>query len=285
MEDKEIRVPFRIPAIPKEGRVFMGGKAVSANGVFGSSDGGETWRAETISIRNSQPPACCRTKMFYYYFAFDGPGGSPLELWSSRCPIDTVSWSAPETLNKTGAHNPSSANLHAVGENDIAHLCWLDGRHETTGLSLTHPRAGNYEVVYSRRTDSDTSWSKDVILSKGLRWAYAPSMSVEGSNVVVAWAGARADREGRNEWRASDIYYVISKDAGKTWTKPVQVTDGFNAGVTSGRPQVAVHKGVIHLFYIQGKTTYKEASPGLVKLNQPPWPIYYQKRQFALSVP
>ena len=283
IEDREIRVPFRIMATPVERvghQIRIGSLSVSANGVFASSDGGETWRSEAISIRNSQPPVSCRTKMFYYYFAFDGPGGSPLELWSSRCPIDRVSWSAPETLNKTGAHNPSPANLHALGENDVAHLCWLDGRNEKTRLSLTRPRAGNYEVAYSRRQDSESSWSKDIVLSKGLRWAYSPSMSVEGNNVIVAWAGAKADKEGRNEWSASDIFYVISKDGGNTWTKPTQVTDGFKLGITSGRPQVAIHKGVIHLFYIQGKTTFKQESPGMVKLNQPPWPIYYQQRPF-----
>jgi hypothetical protein len=103
---------------------------------------------------------------------------------------------------------------------------------------------------------------------------------VEGNNVVVAWAGAKADKEGRNEWNATDVYYVVSKDGGNSWTKPIQVTDGFKSGITSGRPQVALHKDVIHLFYIQGKTTYKEVSAGMVKLNQPPWPIYYQQRPF-----
>jgi Neuraminidase (sialidase) len=105
-------------------------------------------------------------------------------------------------------------------------------------------------------------------------------MSVEGSNVVVAWAGAKSGNEGRNEWNASDIYYVFSKDGGNSWTKPIQVTDGFKSGMTSGRPQVAVRNGTIHLFYIQGKISYKQVSAGMVKLNQPPWPILYQQRPF-----
>jgi hypothetical protein len=96
---------------------------------------------------------------------------------------------------------------------------------------------------------------------------------------VVAWAGAKNDKEGRTEYGPSDVYYVTSRDGGKTWTKPMQITDGFKDGITSGRPQVALHNGVIHLFYIQGNLNFKK-SAGMVKLNQPPWPIYYQQRPF-----
>jgi hypothetical protein len=46
------------------------------------------------------------------------------------------------------------------------------------------------------------------------------------------------------------------------------------------RPQVALHNGVIHLFYIQGEVHLKEFSPGLTKLNLGPWPIYYTQRPF-----
>jgi hypothetical protein len=282
MEGIEIRIPHSIDAAPIERRGHQDGSrsdlAVSANGVFASSDGGSTWRVEPISVHYSESPVMCRTSGFYYYFA-KGNGGGVYELWYSRCATDTSSWSPPETINKSVARKLSE-RLHAVAENDTVHLCWLDARNEKTQFSLTRPRVGNYEVAYSRRSDSESSWSKDVTLSKGLRWAYAPSISVEGNNVVVAWAGAKADKEGRNEWNATDVYYVVSKDGGNSWTKPIQVTDGFKSGITSGRPQVALHKDVIHLFYIQGKTTYKEVSAGMVKLNQPPWPIYYQQRPF-----
>lgn len=278
IERSEIRIPYCIDATPKEGRVWMLGKAVSANGVFASSDQGRSWRAEPIIVRQSQSPLVCQTEGFYYYFARTWLGGIPYELWCSRCPLKECAWSQPETLNKSGA-NKLSEGLHAVGEKDVVHLCWLDARHEKTRFSLNRPCAENYEVAYCNRQDSDSKWCKDVILSKGHRWSYAPTMSVEGSNLVVAWAGANGWAD-RNEYGPSDIYYVTSKDGGKTWTKPIRVTHGANSGITSGRPQVALHKGVIHLFYIQGTLNYKQVSAGMVKLNQPPWPIYYQHRQF-----
>ena len=159
------------------------------------------------------------------------------------------------------------------------HVCWLDSRHERRRANPVYPGRENYEVAYCHRKDSDASWSKDVILSKGLLYAYSPSISVEGENIVVAWAGAN-DKDGHNEFWPNDIYYAISKDGGNTWTKPVRITEGFKDGITSGRPQVALHNGVIHLFYIQGKLNYEEVSAGMVKLNQPPWPIYYTQRPF-----
>lgn len=113
-------------------------------------------------------------------------------------------------------------------------------------------------------------------------------MSVEGQKIVVAWAGAPKAESGdahsefgdHIEFDPNDIYYVTSKDGGITWTKPLRVTDNIKAGVTAGSPQVALHNGVIHLFYIQGEVHLKELSPGLTKLNQAPWPIYYTQRPF-----
>jgi hypothetical protein len=285
MDGLEIRIPHSITGTPIERKGkqvgIRGDLAVSANGVFASSDGGRTWRIELIAQQWSLAPVVCRTKAYYYYFAVTGLGGiEPFQLWYSRCAVESASWSGPVTLNKSVARK-FGPGLRPIAEKDTLHLCWLDARHEKfRTLNFTLPCVENYEVAYCRRKDSDQSWSKDVILSKGLRWAYSPSMSVEGEKLVVAWAGAKSDREGRNELNASDIYYVTSKDGGGTWTKPVQVTDGFKQGITSGRPQVALYKGMIHLIYIQRKSNDKEVSAGMGQHNQQSWPIYYQWRAF-----
>ena len=75
---------------------------------------------------------------------------------------------------------------------------------------------------------------------------------------------------------------MASADKGKTWTKPLRVTDNIAAGITAGVPKVVLLNGVIHLSYIQGKLNLKQESPGLTKLNQPSWPNYYQHRPFPL---
>jgi hypothetical protein len=281
IEESQIRVPYCIDACPVERKGHQvglrGDLEVSANGVLASFDGGQTWRAQPIGGTYSGWPVVVRTTGAYYYFA-KAIMGTPFELWYARCALDSEVWSLPETMNKSVARKLSE-NLHAAAEGDTLHLCWLDARHEKTRLSLMRPREENFEVAYTHRKDSDRAWAKDIILSKGLRWAYSPSLSVEGDNVVVAWAGAPSGaRNGEHD--PSDIYYAFSKDSGLSWTRPLRVTDGFKSGITSARPQIVLHNGVIHLFYVQGKLSYQHVSAGMIKLNQPPWPIYYQQRPF-----
>jgi hypothetical protein len=102
-------------------------------------------------------------------------------------------------------------------------------------------------------------------------------MAVEGNNVVVVWQGYQ---EGYGEFPPSDIYFITSRDGGRTWSRVARVTDNARQGIITGRPQVALYHNVIHLFCIQGKLNFKQEMPGLIKLNQPPWPIYYTQRPF-----
>jgi hypothetical protein len=242
------------------------------NGVFFSLDSGKTWQRERIDSTDSVSPYVSRTKRFYYFTAgrtYDH------ELWFSRKSVDGGAWSSPAIVTKQYAEWNS-----AVAEGETVHVCWLDRRHEKKRLNAFNPFRENYEVAYSHRKDSDSEWSKDVILSKGLLYAYEPVMSVEGEKVVVAWSGIHHDKDGHGRNWPNDIYYATSKDGGNTWAKPMNVTDGFKDGLTAGNAQVALLNGVIYLFYIQGKYNYKEASAGMALLNQPPWPIYYQQRPF-----
>jgi Neuraminidase (sialidase) len=98
---------------------------------------------------------------------------------------------------------------------------------------------------------------------------------VEGNRIVVAWSGNQVSRSCPWQGDPNDIYYATSNDCGKTWARPLRVTDVAKDGITAARPQVAIQSGVIHLFYVQGNY-----DPRLQVWNQGPWPIYYQKRQF-----
>jgi hypothetical protein len=247
------------------------------NGVFHSSDSGTTWRIERISDFAAWLPSICKTKAYYYFFAVKN---YQRDLWFSRKSAENGSWTAPEVVTKTFCNSALYWRYVATAENDTVHVCWLDRRHEKTRRNQVYPNRENYEVAYCHRKDSDAGWSKDIILSEGLLYTYSPTMSVEGDKVVVAWAGVQTAPDWHKEHAPNDVYYVTSNDSGKTWTKPLKVTDGVKDGITSGAPQVMLLNGVIYLSYIQGKISYKEESHGLVKLNQPPWPIYYQQRPF-----
>ena len=254
-----------------------GSKGPFNNGVFHSTDSGTTWQMERISELQAWSPSVCKSKGYYHYFAVTMVANQGDQLWFTRKPVAGNSWGAPITVTKT-----YGSGYIAVPQDDLVHLCWLDRRHEKRRLNLTYPDRHNFEVAYRQRKDSDANWSHDVILSEGLLYAFSPSMSVEGDKVVVAWAGVKTAKDWHAPSFPNDIYYATSADKGKTWTKPLRVTDNIKAGITAGEPKVVLLNGVIHLCYIQGKLNLKQESPGLTKLNQPPWPNYYQQRPFPL---
>ena len=168
-----------------------------------------------------------------------------------------------------------------AGEGDTAHICWMDRRHNKWRFNFDAPPVENNEIYYRRRKDSDQEWSKEILLSKGLLYVYAPTISAEGDKVVVVWAGIRTADKQHTYMAPNDIYYVTSKDGGQNWMAPLKVTDGAKDGLTAGMPQVALLNGTIHLLYTQGKRAKsRELSPGLTKLGGEPWPIYYTHRPF-----
>jgi hypothetical protein len=268
-----------------EGRAYRGNSTEDgpfSSGVFHSADSGMTWKLERVSDTNASLPSMSKTKDFYYYFAVGFPPkpGEGWELWFARKSMDGNSWDAPKVVTKTFARSALVWKYVAVAEDATVHLCWLDQRHEKRRFNMVYPNRENYEVAYCQRKDSDANWSEDVILSKGLLYSYSPSMSVEGDKIAVAWAGVKTSADWHAPYSPNDIYYVTSSDKGKTWTKPLRVTDNIREGITAGDPQVMLLNGTIHLFYIQGKLNLRQESPGLTKLNQPSWPVYYQQRPF-----
>ena len=94
----------------------------------------------------------------------------------------------------------------------------------------------------------------------------------------MVWSGYQ---KGYGEFCPSDIYFTTSRDGGKTWTATARATENAKLGLVSGRPRVALHNGVIHLFYIQGQLEEHNVGAGLRLLNQSPWAIIYQHRLFA----
>ena len=278
MEGSELYIPYFVRGFTYDRSGTAIARGPNADGVFHSSDSGATWQMERISDFDAWGPSVYRTKNYYYYFATRGrrPGH---ELWFSRKLNGSGSWDTPKpVVAKTYAME--FGNYVAAAENDTVHLCWMDGRHNMWRFNIDGLNIENDDIVYCHRKDSDSGWSKDVVLSKGVLYCYAPSISVEGDKIVVAWAGIQTAGKWHTDYDPNDIYYVTSKDGGNTWSKPLKVTDGVKDGMTAGHPQVMLLNGVIHLFYIQGKMNLQQLSPGLTKLNQPPWPIYYTQRSF-----
>jgi hypothetical protein len=268
-------ITYCLNAVRHQGNTFFSDEGPFSDGVFHSDDSGKTWQIERISDQQLFGPLLCKSEMFCYYFATRVVMDSGRQLWFSRKPVAGGTWTDLNPATKTVANA-----FVALAEGDAIHLCWLDRRHEKTRLNPVYPDRGNFEVAYGQMSDSDSKWSKDVILSKGLLYSFSPSMAVEGQKLVIVWSGIETAPDWHTSNGPNDIYYVTSKDGGKTWSKMLKVTNEAKDGITSGMPQVALLNGVIHLLYIQGKNNLQQTSPGLTKLNQPPWPIYHVQRPF-----
>ena len=240
-------------------------------GVLHSSDSGKTWQMERISGFEIWVPIICKTKNFYYYF------GQGYDFWSSRKPVGENTWESPLTLTKTFCHTAWRGSWRVSADVDMVHACWMDSRHNMWRFYIDTVPSENDDIVYRQRKDSDSSWSKGKILSKGLVYCFPPAMSVEGNKVVVVWAGYTTSDRNHSQGEENDIFYVVSKDGGDTWTKPVRVTDKAKDGFDSATPQVMLLNGVIHLFFIQGKPEKREP---LSDWTRPGWPIYYTQRPF-----
>ena len=271
---QDMYIPYCLEGFTYDKKGVAIAREPNCSGVFHSADSGATWQPERVSDSYDALPSMSRTKNFYYYFAVSLPTGPGhvWELWFSRKTMDGNSWDVPKVVTKTFARSALVWKYVAGAEDDTVHLCWLDSRHEKKRLNLVYPNRENYEVIYCRRKDSDSDWSQDVILSEGMLYSFSPTMSIEGNNVVVAWAGVPTARDGHSVVWPNDIYYRTSKDGGKTWGKLLKLTDGAKDGIISGDPQVMLLNGVIHLFYIQGRIDNHQS--------RSPWPIYYQQRPF-----
>jgi BNR/Asp-box repeat. len=280
INDTDVYLPYCINGETYHGKIVNVDDGPFNNGIFRSTDFGMTWQMERISSDfRAFDPLVSKSKTHYYYFATRIVPAHGYQLWFSRKSVEGSSWDAPKTVTKPFA--TAYGRYAAVSEDNTVHVCWMDCRHNMWRFNIDGPPIENDDIVYRHRKDSDKDWSKDAVLSKGLRYSYPPSMSAEGNKVVVTWAGIRSAGKVHSEYDPNDIYYVTSKDGGETWAKPLKVTDKAKEGIVSGKPQVMLLNGVIHLFYIQGALGNPEQlSPGLTRLKEAPWPIYYQQRPF-----
>lgn len=277
--DQNVLLPMSITSelVTHEGQNTIIKDGKSSTGVFHSTDGGASWQFERIADFEALGPLVCKSDGCYYFFGARIKDG--YQFWCSRKSVSNALWDTPGVIAKSYA--TVYGDYAAAADKDVVHVCWMDRRHDKYRFNVGGPFIENDDIFYCHRRDSDNDWSKGVCLSSGLLYSYSPSMSIEGSNIVVAWAGIKSAGRDHVENDPNDIYYVISKDGGNTWTQPLMVTDGAKDGIVSGKPKVMLLNGIINLFYIQGEhENSTQPGSGLTRLNGQSWPIYYTQRHF-----
>lgn len=177
--------------------IVDGGKGLFSSGISHSVDSGKTWQLEKVCDLDGAGPAICRTTRYLYYF------GGIFPWWFSRRPMAGGQWERPQEITKTFAR--AFGRCDVAGEGDTAHVCWMDRRHDKLRFNPTGPRIENCDIYYRRRKDSDSEWSKEAHLSKGLLYCYAPTIAAEGNNVVVVWAGIKTADKQHTDMGPNDI--------------------------------------------------------------------------------
>jgi len=115
-----------------------------------------------------------------------------------------ISWGANTWLTNDTIYT-LSPSVSASGSS--VHVLWLDARENT-----------HYQIYYKNSTDGGKSWGEDTRLTTNFTYAALHcTMSVSGSDVHVVWPD---NRDGNSE-----IYYVGSKDGGKSWGAETRLTN------------------------------------------------------------
>jgi hypothetical protein len=125
------------------------------------------------------------------------------------------------TNNKGKSSNPVIA---AKGSN--IYVTWHDNTEN------------NYEIYFMHSANKGKKWSKPMKLTKNKGKSSHPVIAVNGSNVYLVWQ----DNTDNNY----EIYFMHSADKGKTWSKPMRLTE--NEGKSSN-PVIAVKGSNVYVVW------------------------------------
>jgi flagellar hook assembly protein FlgD len=119
----------------------------------------------------------------------------------------------------------------ATGPGDNVYVAWYDNTF------------GGNEILFSRSTDSGTTFSAPVNLSNNLGFSSFPSLAVDSQGTIhLAWQDT--------EYGASEILYARSTDGGVTFSAPVNIS---NDPETSAKVELAVDGDTIYAVWTDDK--------------------------------
>lgn len=139
------------------------------------------------------------------------------------------SFNAP--VDVSASDGQSGTPQIAVSKNDI-YLVWMDNA------------LGNYNIFFAKSVDNGKSFSKYVNVSNFHTDSGYPQFAVSENDIYVTWTQTVTDQN-------YDIFFAKSSDNGKTFEKPINISNNFGA---SGWPKIA-SDGNIYISWV-------DSSPG-----------------------
>lgn len=137
-------------------------------------------------------------------------------------------------------------------ENQI-HLVWLDNRTAKRIYYLIYGTLiDDHKLWYKSSYSFPEKWNDECLISAGIKFSYSPHIASQGQFIIIVWSGREKYSEAHTMYSPSDIFYSVSYDKGKNWSKPYKITDCEKTQETAGTPQVFIIDDTIHIVYVRG---------------------------------
>jgi hypothetical protein len=147
------------------------------------------------------------------------------EIFLSKSTDYGTSFDKPSDVSNTIGQ--SGAPQLAASENNL-YAIWMDNT------------SGNYDILFSRSTDSGKSFGKPLNLSNLHGDSGYPTISVSGKLVYVTWTQTISNTN-------YDIFFTKSSDGGETFDKPINLSNNPGA---SGWPQIVSNGNNVYVNWV-----------------------------------
>ncbi|MFC2155425.1 IPT/TIG domain-containing protein [Acidobacteriota bacterium] len=150
------------------------------------------------------------------------------EIYFRRSTNNGATWGAAVNVSNTAAH--SRNGRMAVDSIGDINLVWNDDT------------PGNAEILFSRSTNSGTTWSWPLNISGNSGVSWTPDIAMDSAgNIHVVWVDSSSG--------VYEIYFSRSTDNGATWSTAVNISNSANSA-KSRNPRIAVDSaGDIHVVW------------------------------------
>ena len=209
---------------------YEGGSKVPDVFYTASTDGGKTWAdgvniSKTPGVSDDPAVACGKGGETVVVWCDTTSGSDSPDIFAVHSADNGKTWSKPGNVSNTPGKSAEPAV--AIAPDGTVHVVWAD-----TSAGEKHP-----DVWHSMSTDKGATWSKASNISSTPGKSAEPAVACgPKGEVYVTWADTTSG-EG-----SPDVYFTASSDAGKTWSKP---TDVSNTPGVSANPDIAADdKGV-----------------------------------------
>jgi Neuraminidase (sialidase) len=210
-----------------------------------SADGGKTW-SKPLDISNtpgisSEPDVAITPDGAVHVIWLDTSGGDAnADVWYAGSADGGKTWSKPLDISNTP--KPSLTPAIAAGPDGSINVAWCD---------ISSGEASP-DVYFSRSSDGGKTWSTPLDVSNTPGVSSDVDIAVDPSGAVyLTWCDAPPGE------KVPDIFVSVSNDGGKTWSKPLDVSN--TPGVSSDPAIAAGPDGRVAVIWCD--TTAGEKSP------------------------